>query len=299
MPTEIVTRNPKAVHKEKKYISVSEAKVLSKCPRLYYLTKIEKNQDAFTSNYMIRGAAIHKAIEMLLKEPKPDPYEYANAVQDYYLEAMSECNSIHGIQFDIWSDMKKDMQFCADVTRRFIDVIYPYLDPIAQELSCMTDIVQIDLPVFGVIDYVGYYNNKQAVEIVDWKTGSSGISDYFLQNDLQLRTYNMLMQHGRPVISRFKLDFDATYEKLFGYMPTRTRLVNLGELISTKPWQSKKVTYTIQYTEKDITNTIAEIREFWRMRMLLLSEKLFPKNTGTAQSCPCDSCPMQYICEKE
>lgn len=169
------------------YISYSQYKTYTSCPRSWYLSKIRKAEEKQTW-YIPVGTAVHNMIEDHLSSglevKSAAGYFYPLIEKQLLIEPDMGKWLAGGPKADPTTE-DKALQLVKDCYERALQEL-DEIDVWAVEHDASGRLPGLSVPVRGFIDIVGEHKKKGPI-IVDWKTGSTKPDNF------QLETYAALL----------------------------------------------------------------------------------------------------------
>lgn len=177
------------------YISFSQYKTYTSCPRSWYLGKVRQAEEKQTW-YIPMGRAVHEMIEDWINpevhfsgrdDIKAEDYFYPLIEKQMLIEPDTSKWLAGGPKDDPIIEEKalQRVRECFEKALEELDAI----DVWEVEYDASGRLPGLSVPVKAFVDIVGEHKKKGPV-IVDWKTGSTKPGNF------QLETYAALLKHG-------------------------------------------------------------------------------------------------------
>jgi len=180
------------------YISFSQYKAYTSCPRNWYLSKVAKAEEKQTW-YLPIGSAVHNMIEAHLSGEYDDLF-----AADFFYPLVEK-------QMEIEPDLSKwlaggpeDRPVKEELALEQVRVCFEQalvelddLDVWEVEYDATGRLPSLEVPVRGYVDIIGEHKKHGRV-ILDWKTGSTKPDNF------QLQTYAALLNHSNKLFGNVK-----------------------------------------------------------------------------------------------
>lgn len=179
------------------YISYSQYKSYTSCPRNWYLSKIRKAEEKQTW-YLPMGTAVHNMIEAYLGSPggraKPHKIEATDffypLIHKQMLIEPDTSKWLAGGPADNPLVEKKALQRVTECFERAVQELED-IEVWEVEYDASGRLPGLEVPIKAYVDIIGEHKKKGPV-IIDWKTGSTK------PNNFQLETYAALLGRTGP-----------------------------------------------------------------------------------------------------
>lgn len=216
------------------YISYSQYKSYTSCPRNWYLSKIAKAEEKQTW-YLPIGTAVHNMIEDWIADQqsrgiKPGSYDpWSNPKAEDYLYPLIEKQLLIEPDLSKWlaggpEDRPEIEELALQKVRECFENAVEYLDELdvwEVEYDASGRLPGLQVPIKGYVDIIGEHKKKGPV-IIDWKTGSTKPDNF------QLKTYAALLRSDVRN-EFFEPDFKGRYVML-APGSANTRYVDLSDV---------------------------------------------------------------------
>ena len=205
------------------YLSFSQYKTYTSCPRSHYLSKVVQAEDRQTW-YIPIGTAVHDMVEYHLDPRHPDSPD-----AESFFYPLIEKQMLIEPDLSKWmaggpeaAPIKEEkalqrVQECFEKAVQELDDI----DVWEVEYDASGRLPGLDVPIKAYVDLIGEHKEKGPV-ILDWKTGSTKPDNF------QLITYAALLKVGQFNPSR-PLQYKGRYAMLAPGSPN-TRYVDLSDV---------------------------------------------------------------------
>lgn len=177
------------------YISYSQYRTYTSCPRSWYLSKL-RNAESKQTWYIPVGSAVHNMIEdwllgsngkppRSLTPPQAESYFYPLIGKQMLIEPDTS-KWLAGGPKDSPVTEHKALQLVRDCFEKALEEL-DHIDVWEVEYDASGRLPGLSVPVKGFIDIIGEHKKKGPV-IIDWKTGSTKPDNF------QLETYAALLK---------------------------------------------------------------------------------------------------------
>lgn len=203
------------------YISYSQYRTYTSCPRSWYLGK-KRQAEEVQSWYIPIGSAVHDAIEWVLAEqttPKMEDFFYPLVERQMQIEPdVSKWLAGGPESAPITHD--KALQRAVECYEKALQELDD-IDVWEVEYDASGRLPGLSVPIKAYVDIIGEHKKKGPV-IIDWKTGSTKPDNF------QLITYAALLDSGDSLYAHVG-DFLGRYVML-APGSANTRYVNLSKV---------------------------------------------------------------------
>jgi len=255
--------------RQKPHLSASGVNDYLDCGLLYKFARIDKVKPEFTSDALLFGSAIHKALEEFYKaKMSKQTLPLAQLLQSFESHWNQTVRSTANIQYKEGDDAQSLM-----IKGKEILSTYYQESPkdgfkvLATELAFAFNLDGLDIPIIGVMDLVEEDGNS--LIITDFKTSARAYSSDEVNKSMQLTIYYMAAKQYGFVAQEILLRFDC--------------------LIKTK--KPKFEQYYAIRTEEDEQRTAKKILSVWEG----IQKGVFTPNDS---SWKCNGCSYKSHCNQ-
>lgn len=215
------------------YISYSQYKSYTSCPRNWYLSKIRKAEEKQTW-YLPMGTAVHNMIEDYLKSDstssesalRADAYFYPLIHKQMLIEPDTS-KWLAGGPADNPLVKEKALKKVSECFSKAVEELEA-IEVWEVEYDASGRLPGLSVPLKAYIDIIGEHKKKGPV-ILDWKTGSTKPDNF------QLETYGALLSHNGFNAPKELSPKDKMWGRYVMLSPTYTSVTRYVDLSAVNP----------------------------------------------------------------
>lgn len=214
--------------REQPHLSASGINDYLECSLSYKFSRVDRIEFEHTSDALLMGQVIHKAIEAYYQAKKNNLVltleDLQNRFEEHWLNALEDEPKVHYKE-------GKDAETCLKEGRELIATFYRELPVedfkvVATEMAFSLNIEGLEIPLIGVMDLLLMDPESNQIIIVDHKTSSRAYSKDDIEKSLQLTLYYMAAKQygyeGEDILLRFDCLIKNKKPRLEQYYTVRT-----------------------------------------------------------------------------
>ncbi len=254
--------------REQPHLSVSSINDYAECGLRYRLSRVERRLPEFTSDSLLLGVAVHRALKFFHQARKAGNRPPLPEVIENFETCWREET---GNRPDIRYGEGKDFESLREMGKALLTVYHERMEDdfrvLAVEEPFLLRIKGVPAPLIGVVDLVEE-DSSGTIVVTDFKTASRAFSSEEVDRNLQLTVYGMAVRAGGFEDREILLRFDC--------------------LIKTKIPQYRQF-YSVRTVEDEV-RAVRKIRRIWDG---IMKNVFIPNDT----SWKCERCEYRKQCD--